>query len=33
MKVIYKKWFGNTSKVFSIINYKDSWRKNGNNQE
>lgn len=24
MKVIYKKWFGNTSKVFSII------RKNGN---
>lgn len=30
MKVIYKKWFGNTSRVFSIINYKDSWKKNGN---
>lgn len=30
MKVIYKKWFGNTSKVFSIISYKDSWKKNGN---
>ena len=25
-----KKWFGNTSRVFSIINYKDSWKKNGN---
>lgn len=29
MKVIYEKWWNHGNKVFSIINYKDSWEKNG----
>ena len=30
MKCIYEKWWDNTTKVFSIRNYKDVWKKNGN---
>lgn len=30
MKVIFQKWFDNETKQFSIINYKKSWKENGN---
>jgi hypothetical protein len=30
MKVIFDKWWDKNSKSFSIINYKKSWKENGN---
>ncbi len=30
MKVIYEKWWDNGNKVFSITNYKESWKAVGN---
>ena len=30
MKIIYEKWWDRDTKVFSIINYKDAWKQNGN---
>lgn len=30
MKILFEKWWDNGSKVFQIINYKESWEKNGN---
>lgn len=29
MKKIFEKWWHRDTKVFSIINYKKSWKKNG----
>ena len=30
MKTIFEKWWGNTTKVFSIINYRKVWKEVGN---
>ncbi len=30
MKIIYEKWWDRDTKVFSVINYKDAWKQNGN---
>ena len=30
MNIIFEKWWSNDTKVFSIINYKKSWKENGN---
>lgn len=30
MKLIFRKWWSNESKVFDIINYKQEWKANGN---
>lgn len=30
MKILLEKWWDNTTKSFSIINYKKSWKKAGN---
>ena len=30
MKVILKKWWDKSTKSFTIVNYKKSWKKNGN---
>ena len=30
MKVIFQKWLKNSSKQFSIINYKKAWKEVGN---
>lgn len=30
MKIIYEKWWDKDMKCFSIIDYKKSWKQNGN---
>ena len=30
MKIIFEKWWDKNTKVFAIINYKKSWKVNGN---
>lgn len=30
MKIIFQKWWNKGTRQFSIINYKKSWRENGN---
>ena len=30
MKVIFEKWWNDYMKCISIINYKESWKENGN---
>lgn len=30
MKKIFEKWWDNSTKCFSIINYKKAWKENGN---
>ena len=30
MKKIFEKWWDNESKYFGILNYKKSWKENGN---
>ena len=30
MKKIFEKWWDNGSKYFGILNYKKSWKENGN---
>ena len=27
MKILFQKWFNNSSKVISLISYKDAWEK------
>lgn len=30
MKKVFEKWWDNESKYFGILNYKKSWKENGN---
>lgn len=30
MRKIFEKWWDNSTKCFSIINYKKAWKENGN---